>query len=226
MPAKLRGTFARAARSGDREPCVRKLILLLPPGPGAATACVARARQLVPGLERCVVNLADVETRAPAPYATPPYGAVVEAWTGSGALPAFPAGVHGYEVREQVQLEHALAPAADGRTPGVKAIYLVRRRDDLDDAEAKRRWRAHAPTAREHHKGMSRYVQNGVVQALTPASPLYHGIAILHFPTVSDLEERMYASERGREAVRRDVEGLVAESLPLYTSEYIVTVSP
>jgi hypothetical protein len=32
----------------------------------------------------------------------------------------------------------------------------------------------------------------------------------------------MFSSEEGRVAVQQDVEGLVAESLPLYTSEYIL----
>jgi hypothetical protein len=34
----------------------------------------------------------------------------------------------------------------------------------------------------------------------------------------------MYGSEEGRRAVQRDVNGLVAEAIPLYTTEHILKV--
>jgi EthD domain len=103
-----------------------------------------------------------------------------------------------------------------------KTIYLVRRREEIDDREAKRRWQEHASLARQHHVGMSRYVQNGVIAALTPGAPVVHGIAELSFPTREDLEKRMYGSVEGRQAIASDAAGLVAEATPLYTSEYIL----
>jgi hypothetical protein len=128
-----------------------------------------------------------------------------------------------YQVSERVQLEGS-GRGGPGQTPGVKAIYLVRRHADLSDQEAKQRWKEHAPLARQHHVGMDRYVQNGVIRALTPDAPIVNGIAELHFPTLDDLVQRMYGSKEGREAISRDAAGLVAESTVLYTTEHILRI--
>ena len=127
-----------------------------------------------------------------------------------------------YHVSERTQLDDCRAPVLGERSPGVKAIYVVRRNPALSDAEASRRWLEHAAVARRHHVGMSRYVQNGVVASLSPDAPVVNGIAVLHFPTLADLEEHMYDNEAGREAVASDVAALVAETHPLYTSEYVL----
>jgi hypothetical protein len=71
---------------------------------------------------------------------------------------------------------------------------------------------------------MRRYVQNGVIDCLSAGAPVVNGIAELHFPTLADLEERMYDSEAGRAAIAADVSTLVAESAALYTSEYVLRV--
>lgn len=190
----------------------------------------------LPGLNRLVVNIVDVEPALPAPASRALYDAVAECWfdtaghymaavEGSrlrGDLEEQGARFHVYLVRERVQLDDGLAPPPGERSPGAKAIYLSRRLEGLSDEEAKARWRQHAPLAVKHHAGMRKYVQNGVVSALTPGSPVVHGIAELHFPTLQDLEQRMYESEAGREAIREDVAGLVAESSALFCSEYVL----
>jgi hypothetical protein len=174
------------------------------------------------------VNLVDVDVGVDAGQGAPqPYDVVIEEWgvaADGWKPPPLPSGtaVHAYHVAERIELDEPLAPEPGGRSPGVKAVYLVRRKAGLSDAEAAARWRAHAPVARQHHVGMCRYVQNGVVRALTPGAPVYHGIAVLHFPTLEDLQQRMYGSEEGRQAIARDVSGLVEESLALYTSEYVL----
>lgn len=187
------------------------------------------------GLRRYVVNLVDVAPSfsdgSPAPY-----DIVEEAWfeTGNDQAAAFESAVvnrtanaliaqtYVYQVSERVQLDDMRPPRVGERSPGVKAIYLVRRNEQLNDQEAMQRWREHAPLAKAHHAGMSRYVQNGVIVALTQGAPVVNGIAELHFPTQEDLDHRIYDSERGRAAIRADVSTLLAESVALYTSEYVL----
>ena len=69
---------------------------------------------------------------------------------------------------------------------------------------------------------MSKYVQNGVREPLTPDAPVVHGFAELHFGSIEDLEQRMYDSEAGRAAIKAEANQLVGEVTPLFTSEYII----
>jgi EthD domain len=182
--------------------------------------------------KRFIVNLVDVEPPPEAANVAQRYDAVLECWFeaiedftpwAQRRLATPEAGtVWVYHVSERVQLDSHPEGGADGRSPGIKTIYLVRRREGLDDREAKRRWQEHALLARRHHVGMSRYVQNDVVAALKPGAPVVHGIAELTFPTREDLEKRMYGSVEGRQAIASDAAGPVAEATPLYTSEYIL----
>jgi hypothetical protein len=193
------------------------------PGVASRMAVAAEAEGLV----------LDIADQRPAGSPEPPYAAVIEAWfrtvedylLARGHLaPALrnPDAVVAYAVTERIQKEHQVTRRPGLATPGVKAVYLVRRLAQLSDNEARQRWRSHAAIAREHHTGMSRYVQNAVRQRLGPDAPVYHGIAVLHFPSIEDLEQHMYDSEEGRRKVQEDVQGLVAESLPLYTTELIL----
>jgi hypothetical protein len=189
------------------------------------------------GLRRYVVDLVDVEPNFP-DSRPGPYDIVEEAWfeTGDDLATALECGVvnrgaqalisqtYVYQVSERVQMDDRRGPHVGERSPGVKAIYLVRRNEQLNDQEARQRWKDHAPLAKAHHAGMSRYVQNGVIAALTAGAPTVNGIAELHFPTQDDLEQRLYDSEQGRDAIRADVSTLVAESVALYTSEYVLRV--
>jgi hypothetical protein len=186
-----------------------------------------------PALRRYIVNLVDVVPNVGQPV-DPRYDAVTEMWFDTPeeyagcaeeierSIRALAGVAYTYHVSERIQLDEQ-APAAPGqRSPGVKAIYLTRRLEGLSEEEAKRRWKAHAPLAMKHHSGMAKYVQNGVYSAITPGAPVVHGIAELHFPTLADLEQRMYDSAGGRQAIAADVAGLVAESTVLYTSEYVL----
>jgi len=63
----------------------------------------------------------------------------------------------------------------------------------------------HARLARKHHPVLVRYVQNIVVEPLTPGAPEVDGIAELGFRALRDVHERMYDSPAGAEIIRRDV---------------------
>jgi hypothetical protein len=56
-----------------------------------------------------------------------------------------------------------------------------------------------------HHPALWRYVQNVVVEPITPDAPEIDGIAELRFRSVADLRERFYDSDDGRRIVAADV---------------------
>jgi hypothetical protein len=189
--------------------------------------------QELPAASSLIVNLVDVQTRLTAAAPAHPYAATIEATFAEDSAAAdaantweslFPSGKgrHRYLTGERIQLDYERTWPLGERSPGVKAIYLVRRPEGVSNEQATRGWREHAGTARKHHEGMWKYVQNGVIHPLTVNSPLIHGIAELHFPTLEDLEERMYDSPAGREAIQREANQLVGEAIPLYCSEYVL----
>ena len=188
------------------------------------------------GLERYVVDRVDGANFSEA--APSPFDLVEEAWFETADdfaaarirdvedrdVTSLSLRTHVYQVSETVQVDDLRQPRLGERSPGIKVIYLVRRNELLNDREARVRWKDHATLAKMHHAGISRYVQNGVIKALTPDAPVAHGIAELHFPTRDDLEERFYDSDQGRAAIEADVSTLVAESQALYTSEYVLRI--
>jgi uncharacterized protein (TIGR02118 family) len=111
-----------------------------------------------------------------------------------GALGA----VEAHRVDERVQW--------DGGDATVARISFVRRAPGLTRGEMARHWaERHAPLARRHHPGITRYVQNVVVEPLTPGAPELDGIAELGFASLADFRERMYDSPEGREIIATDV---------------------
>jgi hypothetical protein len=196
---------------------------------------VAPGLRRLSGLASLAVNIADIEP-AVAPSERPHrYVAAIEYWFAKApmdvgaavdrawrqATPSLAMHRWLYRVSERIQLGIHDGRGNGERSPGVKALYLVRRPEGLSNEAATRGWRQHSDTARTHHVRMSRYIQNGVIESLTPGAPVVHGIAELSFPTVEDLEQRIYGSQEGRQAIRREASTLVGEVVTLYTSEYV-----
>jgi uncharacterized protein (TIGR02118 family) len=103
-----------------------------------------------------------------------------------------------YRVDERVQWDHG------GAT--VTRISFVQRAPGLTHEQFADHWTGvHAPLARQHHPGICRYVQNIVIEAITPGAPPVDGIAELGFRSLADLRERMYDSPAGQEAIAADV---------------------
>jgi len=93
---------------------------------------------------------------------------------------------------------------------GVTRLSFLLAAPGLSRAEFGDHWRdTHATLARRHHPTLWRYVQNVVVDALTPDAPEVDGIAELSFHTVADLRERMYDNEDGRRIVGADVRAFI-----------------
>jgi len=130
-------------------------------------------------------------------------GGVALAWLDTDATPDpaawFDAPVDAYRVDERVQIDGAV-------TPYVVQCSFVRRLPTLRRDEFAAHWSAvHAPLVPHHHPGVARYVQNVVVEPLTPDAPDVDGIAQLSFRTADDFHERYYDSPEGRAIVGADV---------------------
>jgi uncharacterized protein (TIGR02118 family) len=118
------------------------------------------------------------------------------------APPPLPAGTEAYRVDERVQWDEG------GVT--ITRISFVQRAAGLTHEQFAEHWTTvHAPLARRHHPGIARYVQNVVVDALTPGAPAVDGIAELGFRSVEDLRDRMYDSPAGQAAIAADVRAFI-----------------
>ena len=110
-----------------------------------------------------------------------------------------PADADAYQVDER--------PQWDRGGEAVVRIAFVRRAPGLSHDEFADHWtNVHAPLARKHHPTLVRYVQNVVIDPLTPGAPEVDGVAELGFRTLRDVHERMYDSPAGAEIIRRDIQ--------------------
>jgi uncharacterized protein (TIGR02118 family) len=109
-----------------------------------------------------------------------------------------PRGAEAYRVEERVLWD---------RDPSlITRISFVTRAEGLSHEEFANHWaEVHVPLARVHHPGLARYVQNVVVEKLTPDAPDVDGIAELGFASLEDFRERMYDSAEGRDIIAADV---------------------
>jgi uncharacterized protein (TIGR02118 family) len=116
------------------------------------------------------------------------------------AMPAsWPDGTQAWLVDERRQWSSDTPPA-------VTRLSFLHRASSMSRDDFGVYWRdVHAPLARRHHPNVVRYVQNVVVQRLTPETPEVDGIAELSFVDVADMEERRYDSDEGRRVISDDV---------------------
>jgi uncharacterized protein (TIGR02118 family) len=119
-----------------------------------------------------------------------------------------PAGVRlvgAYVVEEVVQRDYERTWSAGKPSPGVSLICLVRRRPDLSWQAYSDHWRNnHGPLALRRQPGFWRYVQNHVLERLTPETPTFDGIGELHFRTAASVLDGMFDSPEGQEEIMTD----------------------
>ncbi len=206
-----------------------------------------------PRIRRYVVDLVDVKAKVVFRGTTtpphreldpPPFDVITEMWFDSfddfkdpARLYATPAGeelirddlaemgarCYHYLVSPVVQWDRVAAVALGQRTPGVKSMFISRRYENLDVKAAEKAWREHRIAAEKYHCYATRYVQNGVIAAMTPDAPVWHGCAELFYPTLEDLEQRFVGgTEEGEVEIAKDAARFVADSYPLFTSEYVL----
>jgi len=110
-----------------------------------------------------------------------------------------PADAEAYQVDERFQWDRG------GDT--VSRVSFVRRAAGLTREQFADHWtNVHAPLARKHHPVLVHYVQNIVVEKLTPDAPEVDGIAELGFRSMHDVHQRNYDSPAGAEIIRRDIQ--------------------
>lgn len=142
--------------------------------------------------------------------------AVVVVWPDADVTPGpdaetiaswFPdARVDAYGVEEHVQIDPGITPSAGSDPPGLCRLVFLRRAPSLTREQMARHWtERHTPIVRRHHPGFWGYVQNVVVAPVTPGSPEVDGVAEMRFRSATDLRERFYDSDEGRQVVADDV---------------------
>ena len=196
----------------------------------------------VPRIAHYIVNVNDVSPNmgvAPLDSAPVPYDAVTETWI-EGKEPAGElyettigsvlaqslrsrtAACHSYLVSEVVEKDQPTFPL--GRAPGVNLVSAITWGVGKTEETGRQGWRKHGPLACRVHIGMTRYVQNYVEQALTPGAPAYNGFALLYFPTLQDLEQRLYDTPQNAEVIAADVKSFVnlEKIVTFYTSQFML----
>ena len=113
--------------------------------------------------------------------------------------------MHGYVVDEVVQREVPRDWPRGQPSPGIKQISLLRRRPELDGAEFRRRYEhEHGPLTLREHPGLWRYIQNLVVDAVTPDAPPLDAIAERHFRSDDDFRVGSYRNDDSRSVLAED----------------------
>jgi hypothetical protein len=201
----------------------------------------------IPRLAHYIVNVNDVTpdfgAGQPLPTAPVIYDVVTEMWiepanASEGAAALYQATIdpvvqqslrsrsascHSYLVADAVEKD-AQTFQPGQRAPGVNLVSAITWGEGKTAEQGRQGWRNHGPLACRVHVGMTRYVRNVVEQALTPGAPAYNGIAMLYFPTLPDLEQRLYDSPPNVEVIAKDVAGFVnlEKIVTFYTGQHVL----
>jgi uncharacterized protein (TIGR02118 family) len=113
--------------------------------------------------------------------------------------------MHGYIVDEVVHRDVPRTLPLGHPSPGVKQISLLRRRPELDATEFRRQYEhEHGPLTLREHPGLWRYIQNFVVDAVTPDAPPLDAIAERHFRSEDDFRTGSYRNGDSRRVLAED----------------------
>jgi uncharacterized protein (TIGR02118 family) len=165
-------------------------------------------------------GLADYEERL---YDTPEGRAAVER-----DVAGFLGGVEAYVTSEHVQLAAGERRASGGRSPGVKLFCPVRRRADLSREAFVAHWfGTHAPIARAHHPGLTRYHTNLVERRLDRGGGVgWDGFTELHFASEDSIADGLFDSPEGERAVREDIAKFLGDAGAYRVAEYVQKLPP
>ena len=118
----------------------------------------------------------------------------------------FDAPVTAYLVDERIQIEWSRDWSDGAVTPAIEQLAFVPRVASITHEQFAEHWsERHTPLVRVHHPGMARYVQNVIVEPLTPVTGELDGVAQLYVRTAHDLHERYFDSEDGQRIIFEDV---------------------
>lgn len=134
----------------------------------------------------------------------------------------FMSGADAYATTEHVQKAGRSETPLGLRSPGVKMICPVRRREGMSHAEFVEHWLGrHAPLALEHHPGLSRYVINVVDERLSAGGADWDGVAELNFASAADLQRGLFASRQGELLIREDMQRFIGHTFAYMAGEYV-----
>jgi len=128
---------------------------------------------------------------------------------------------HTFRVEEVIERDN-MEETVGQRSPGVKYMGRLKFHSDLPNSAARRAWALHAKLALKVHVGAAKYARNIVIEALDGDGPETTGVAQLHFPTMHDLVEGFFDSERGIEEILHDVAHFVDSGNRFYVNEYVL----
>jgi uncharacterized protein (TIGR02118 family) len=125
-----------------------------------------------------------------------------------------------WRVAEHRQKVYAEAPPEGSRTPGLGMVALMRAAPDTTREACQRYWvEHHAGLALRVHQGLSGYVQNVVLETLTPGGEDVIGVAELQFASREDYRDRFYVPPEASQEIFADVPRFMS----LDTSESVDT---
>jgi uncharacterized protein (TIGR02118 family) len=178
-------------------------------------ACPPGAPELDSIGELSFDSLDDYRTRL---YDSPEGEALIRA-----DVAGFLGGADAYVTTEHVQKDTTRPAVPGARSSGVKLVCPLVRRPDLTHEQFVAHWlERHAPLARRHHPGLTRYVTNVVDEGLSPDAPPLDGIAELSFATAEDAgAARMFDSPEGERIVRDDIGRFIGQVTPYRVAEHV-----
>lgn len=116
------------------------------------------------------------------------------------------ARVDAWRVRELRAKRYARDWPDGTESPGVTQYSLMRPADGRTPDACSRHWReVHRPLALRIHVGLWNYVQDHVLETLTPAGGDVLGHAALHFRSHADLRDKLFDSEAGKREIFADI---------------------
>lgn len=146
---------------------------------------------------------------------------------GRGAVERDVAGFLGavdtYVTTEHVPLALDRRRVTGARAPGVKFFCPVRRRPDLAREAFVAHWlQVHAPIAKAHHPGFTRYHINVAERRLGDGGgPAWDGFTEMHFADASTIAGGLFDSLEGERAVRDDVAKFIGQAGAYRVAEYV-----
>jgi len=132
----------------------------------------------------------------------------------------FMGGADAYVTTEHVQKAPPRGPLGE-RSPGVKLVCPVRRREGMTHGEFVEHWFGrHVPLALRHHPGLSGYVTN-VVDARLAGGEEWDGIAALYFPSAEVMAREMFDSPEGERVIRDDMARFIGRTGAYMVEEWV-----
>ena len=127
-----------------------------------------------------------------------------------------------YVTHERTQLSIGERDANGARSPGVKLVCPVQRRADLSREDFIEHWLGtHAPIARVHHPGLTRYFTNVVELRLGSGGDPWDGFTELHFASAEPIAGGLFDSPEGERAVRDDIALFIGRAGAYRVAEYV-----